>query len=114
MYKIASKNQTRVLGFLGRLYSLIDLQKTDMNFIQEEIEDLKIKEPEEEEKIIELKRTASKMQDKFYILSTKINSATYMYGVAGGYATWNKLRRAKKHKITHGSHYWQTIQAVHV
>eukprot|EP00957_Ditylum_brightwellii_P014816 1116985-Ditylum_brightwellii.AAC.1 len=83
MYKIASKNPIRVLGLLGRLYSLIDPQKRDMDFIQEEIEDLKIKEPEEEGKIKELKRTASKMEDKFNILSTKINSATYMYDVAG-------------------------------
>eukprot|EP00957_Ditylum_brightwellii_P174667 13299524-Ditylum_brightwellii.AAC.1 len=41
------------------------------------------------------------MQDKFNILSTKINSATYMHDVAGGHANWNKLRRAEKLKITH-------------
>eukprot|EP00957_Ditylum_brightwellii_P047586 3615073-Ditylum_brightwellii.AAC.1 len=40
------------------------------------------------------------MQDKFNILSTKINSTTYMYDVAGGHASWNKLRRTEKRKIT--------------
>eukprot|EP00957_Ditylum_brightwellii_P070115 5325238-Ditylum_brightwellii.AAC.1 len=52
MYKIASKNPIKVLRLLGRLYSLIDLQKTDMDFIEEEIGNIKIKETEEEKKSI--------------------------------------------------------------
>eukprot|EP00957_Ditylum_brightwellii_P067146 5096414-Ditylum_brightwellii.AAC.1 len=73
-----------------------------MDFIEEETDDMKIKEPEEEEKIKALKRTAAKMQDKFNFLSTKIFSAIYMYYIAGrSYASCNKLRRAEKYKIIH-------------